>query len=325
MSIQPDFLGTLLDRMKAQGQPIANWWLDKPGNVRGALWILMAALFFSISVACIKEVGQRLHVTQILFVRQGVMFITVLPVLVTGFPSILKTEHLLIHMARVALALIAMLAGFSAVIHIPLADATAISFAKSFFVTIFAIWFLKEKVGVRRWTATAIGFVGVLIMVRPTGEGLDIWGVAAVVGAAAAGMVMIILRYLTQFERPVTILSYQVIFVGVLMLFPALYFWINPTFHEWVLLILIGITSFVGQLFNIRAFRVGEATAITSLDYTRLIYATLLGAIMFSEWPSFETFLGTSIIIGASLYTVLREAQLGKKLARSAEGRGYHN
>lgn len=325
MSNQPGFLGTLIESMKGHSQTIENWWLAKPGNVRGALWILMAALFFSIGVAFIKELGQRLHVTQILFVRQAVMFLTVLPVLISGFPQILKTEHFPVHIARVGLALIAMLAGFSAVIHIPLADATAISFAKSFFVTIFAIWFLKEKVGVRRWTATAIGFVGVLIMVRPSGDGLDIWAAAAVLGAAAAGLVMIILRYLSRFERPVTILSYQAILVGILILPPALYYWKVPSLHEWILLVLVGITSFVGQLFNIRAFRVGEATAIASLDYTRLIYATLFGAILFSEWPSFETLLGASIIISASLYTVWREAQLGRKLARSAEGRGYNN
>ncbi|MEP0522365.1 MAG: DMT family transporter [Hyphomicrobiales bacterium] len=325
MSIQPGFLDALRERLRTYGQLIEQWWLKKPGNVRGALWIFIAALFFSISVAFIKEVGQRLHVTQILFVRQSVMFLTVLPVLVSGFPAILKTDHFPIHMARVSLALIAMLAGFSAVIHIPLAEATAISFAKSFFVTIFAIWFLKEKVGVRRWTATAVGFIGVLIMVRPTGDGLDIWAAAAVLGAAAAGLVMIILRYLSRFEKPVTILSYQVIFVGILMLAPALYFWKAPTLHEWVLLLLIGITSFFGQLLNIRAFRVGEATAIASLDYTRLIYATLLGVILFNEWPTAETLLGASIIIGASLYTVWREAQLGRKLARSAEGRGYNN
>lgn len=325
MSIQPGFLGALAKRVIGHSQTIENWWLAKPGNVRGALWILMAALFFAVGVAFIKELGQRLHVTQILFVRQGVMVIAVLPVLITGFPSILKTDHFSIHMARVGLALIAMLAGFSAVIHIPLADATAISFAKSFFVTIFAIWFLKEKVGVRRWTATAIGFAGVLIMVTPSGDGLNIWAIAAVVGAAAAGLVMIILRYLSRFERPVTILSYQAIFVGVLMLAPAIYYWKAPNLHEWILLVLVGVTSFVGQLFNIRAFRVGEATAIASLDYTRLIYATLFGAIMFNEWPSFETLIGASIIIAASLYTVWREAQLGRKLARSAEGRGYNN
>lgn len=306
-------------------RPFLKWWLSKPGNVRGALWILLAALFFSICVVFIKEVGEEIHITQILLVRQAVMFVTVLPILISAFPAVLKTNHLSIHMARIFLALFAMLTGFSAVIHIPLAQATAISFAKTFFVTLFAIMILKETVGVRRWSAALVGFVGILIMVRPDSDGLNIWALAAVVGAAAAGMVMIILRYLSRFDRPMTLLSYQVIFVGVLMVPPALYFWKSPTQEEWLLMLGIGITSLFGQWCNIRAFRVGEATAISSLDYTRLVYATVFGAIFFSEWPTFETFLGASIIIGASLYTVLREAQLGKQLARSAEGRGYNN
>lgn len=325
MSKRLPFAARLLRQLTRMGRPFLTWWLSKPGNVRGALWILLAALFFSICVVFIKDVGQRIHITQILLVRQGVMFLTILPVLLTAFPAILKTDHFSIHMARVFLALFAMLTGFSAVIHIPLAQATAISFAKTFFVTLFAIMILKETVGVRRWSAALVGFVGILIMVRPDADGLNGWALAAVFGAAAAGMVMIILRYLSRFERPMTIMSFQVIFVGVLMLPAALYFWIEPTREEWLLMLGIGITSFFGQWCNIRAFRVGEATAIASLDYTRLIYATLFGLIIFSEWPTLETLIGASIIIGASLYTVLREAQLGKQLARSADGRGYNN
>ena len=325
MPNSPRMAARLSGKVKQWGQPFGNWWLSKPGNVRGAIWILLAALFFSIGVVFIKDLGQRIHITQILFVRQMVMLLTVMPILISGFPLILKTNHFHIHMARVFLALIAMLTGFSAVIHIPLAQATAISFAKTFFVTLFAIWILKEKVGVRRWSAALVGFVGILIMIRPDSDGLNGWAMAAVVGAAAAGMVMIILRYLSRFERPITILSYQAIFIGILVLPPALYYWETPTAEEWVMLLLVGLTSLLGQWFNIRAFRVGEATAIASLDYTRLLYATLFGAMFFSEWPTTETFIGAGIIIAASLYTVLREAQLGKKLARSAEGRGYNN
>ena len=153
MPNSPRMAARLSGKVKQWGQPFGNWWLSKPGNVRGAIWILLAALFFSIGVVFIKDLGQRIHITQILFVRQMVMLLTVMPILISGFPLILKTNHFHIHMARVFLALIAMLTGFSAVIHIPLAQATAISFAKTFFVTLIAIWILKEKVGVRRWSA----------------------------------------------------------------------------------------------------------------------------------------------------------------------------
>lgn len=319
------FAARLITWLNQMGQRTIDWWLSKPGNMRGALWMLVAAFFFSVGVVFLKDVGQRIHITQVLLVRQTVMFLTVLPLLVNGFPALLKTDHFAVHMARVFLALIAMMTGFSAVIHIPLAQATAIGFAKSFFITLFAIVILKETVGVRRWSAVLVGFVGILVMVRPDADGLNGWALAAVVGAAAASMVMIILRYLSRFDRPMTILCYQVIFVGGLILPAAIYYWKEPTQEEWLLMLGFGITSFFGQWCNIRAFRVGEATAIASLDYTRLIYATIFGVIIFNEWPTFETFLGASIVIGASLYTVWREAQLGKQLARSSEGRGESN
>lgn len=324
MTDQPKAPKTRALRTGSLNRVFALWWRRRPGNIRGAIWILLAALFFSLSIALIKEVGQDLHITQILLVRQGVMFVTVLPVLIKGFPDVLTTRHLNIHMARVSLAIIAMLGGFSAVIHIPLADATAISFAKSFFITLFAIVFLKETVGLHRWAATCIGFAGVLIMVRPGADGLDPWALAAVASAAAAGLVMIILRYLSRFDQPITILAYQAIFVGIAMAVPGLWLWQAPSAEQWWMLVAIGGLSFLGQMCNIRAFKVGEATAIASLDYTRLLYATLLGAVLFSEWPSIETLIGALIIIAASLYTVWREAKRGRQLSRSADGRGYH-
>ena len=122
--------------------------------------IVAAAAGFSIMVLLVKYVGQRLHVTEILLVRQIVMILIVAPKIFHHFPGCLETKRLDLQLIRVVFALIAMLCGFTAIINMPLADAVAIGFAKSFFVTIFAIWILKEVVGVRRWSAVAIGFVG---------------------------------------------------------------------------------------------------------------------------------------------------------------------
>ena len=108
-------------------------------------------------VLLVKMVGERLNVTQILIVRQVIMMLIVMPKVLNQFPGCLKTQRLDLQIIRVVFALIAMLCGFYAVINMPLADAIAIGFAKSFFVTIFAIWILKEVVGIRRWLAVAMG------------------------------------------------------------------------------------------------------------------------------------------------------------------------
>ena len=167
-------------------------------NVKGALILMLAAFGFSLMVAMIKVAGERLPVTQILFVRQLGMTVMLAPVLMKTFPGSLKSGQIHLQFCRIFFALIAMVFGFSAIIHMPLADATAIAFAKSFFVTIFAVLFLKETVGVYRWSAVVIGFIGVLVMVRPGTAGFSMYGLMAISAAASAGLVMVIIRLLSR-------------------------------------------------------------------------------------------------------------------------------
>lgn len=286
-----------------------------PGNIRGILWMLVAGIFFTAMVTLIKILGERLHVAEIILIRQVIMTIIVAPVIISGLPGSLKTKRPGLHVIRVGCASVAMLAGFTAIIHLPLADATAIAFSKTFFLTIFAILFLGEIVGPHRWAATAVGFLGVVIILQPGGDtGFSIYAGMAVLGAAAAGIVMIIIRKLSQVERPVTILTYQAFFVGLIMLPIALYNWQTPTLEELGLLLLVGMASWAGQMCNIRAFRAGEASALAALDYARLIYATIIGFLVFGEVPAPVTYAGAALIVAGALYTVWRENRLGRQV-----------
>lgn len=294
-------------------------------NVKGALILMLAAFGFALMVALIKLAGQRLPVTQILFVRQLGMTIMLLPFLIKTFPASLKTDHLNLQLGRIVLALIAMLTGFTAVVNMPLADATAIAFAKSFFVTIFAVIFLKETVGLYRWSAVFVGFIGVLVMVRPGTDGFSLYGLLAIVGAASAGMVMVIIRKLTRVDSPITILAYQAIGVGLIMAIPALLQWVTPTPAEWLLLAGIGVVSYYAQKANILAYSYGEASLLASLDYIRLLYATVFGWMLFSELPSKSTWVGAAIIIVASVYTVYRERRRKQRLVSHPDARGLNH
>lgn len=297
-----------------------------PPNTIGALWILLAAFLFSIMVTLIKFTGEDLSVFQILLVRQVIMLAIVAPKILSGLPSSLKTQRPGLQLARVGFATTGMLCGFTAVINMPLADATAISFSRTFFITIFAIWLLGESVGKHRWGAIIVGFFGVLLMMNPGSANYgNPYAFLALAGAAGAGMVMVLVRILTRTDAPVTILTYQALGIGLIMLIPGVITWQTPTLAQWGLLIAIGIVSWAGQMSNITAFKYGEATAIASLDYTRLLYATLFGALLFSQWPGVDTLIGATVIIAASLYTMRREAIRGRKLARTAEGRSYTN
>lgn len=296
-----------------------------PNNLKGAVVLMFAAFGFAAMVTLIKYVGDRLPISQILLMRQVVMVLMLAPVLFRNFPSALKSTRPALQLTRVAFALVAMTCGFTAVVHMPLADATALGFAKSFFVTIFAVLLLNETVGIHRWSAVAVGFIGVIVMLQPGTDGFTIYGLYAVIGAAAAGAVMVIIRLLSRTEASNTILAYQAIGVGLVMTVPAIVQWVPPTPLEWALLVGIGVISFFAQKANIYAFTYGEASMLASLDYVRLIYVTFFGWILFQHLPGAATIAGAAVIVLASIYTVQREARRRQVLASGPDGRGFNN
>jgi len=295
------------------------------GNLKGALILMLAAGLFSVMTVLIKLLGSHLHVTQILFIRQIIMTSIVAPAIFNGFPGVLKTHQPGLQLIRIFFALCAMLMGFSALIHMPLADATALGFAKSFFVTIFAVLILKETVGIRRWGAVAVGFIGVMIMLKPGTEAFSTYGLMAVAAAACAGLVMVIIRHMSKKDSPTTILSWQAIGVGIAIAIPAIWYWEWPTRFEWLLLLAMGVISYLAQMANIYAYKWGEASVLASLDYVRLLYATLFGYLVFATLPGAATWAGACVIVAASIYTIWREAKKKQALTRSPTGRGFTN
>lgn len=282
--------------------------------MRGGIWMLLGSFFFSIMIVLIKIAGQRMHVTEVLFFRQLTMLLLAAPVILRNFPGSLISARPDLQLLRVSVAFIAMLLGFTSVIYLPLAEATTLNFAKTFFVGILAIIFLGEVVGFRRWSAMAMGFVGVVIIAWPQeGADLNIYSLMAVGSALAVACVMTLMRTIAQIDKPVTILSYQAIGVGALMIPPTIWYWTTPTLLDLALVAAIGAISSVGQLCNIQAFKAGEASAVAPLDYARLIYALILGFFIFNEWPEPRVFLGAAIIVAAAIYTLHRERIRGQK------------
>lgn len=289
-------------------------WRRLPGNLRGGIWMLIGSMFFSVMVVLIKIAGQHMHVTEILFFRQLTMLILAAPVIIRYFPSSLISARPDLQAIRITMAFFAMLLGFTSIIYLPLAEATTLNFAKTFFVGILAIIFLGEVVGVRRWSAMFIGFAGVLLIAWPhEGSEFNIYTLMAIGSAAAVACVMTLMRTIAQVDKPVTILGYQAIGVGVLMIPPTIWYWTTPTIAQILLMIAIGIVSSIGQLCNIQAFKAGEASAVAPLDYARLIYALIFGFVIFNEWPEPRVFVGAVIIVFAAIYTLHRERLRGQK------------
>ncbi|MFD2205983.1 DMT family transporter [Kiloniella antarctica] len=294
-------------------------WEAMPGNIRGAILVLLATFSGAVMGALIKVVGQRIPVFEILFIRQLFALILLSPVIIRSGPDAFKTSVWKLYLLRGVFSFVAMSAGFTAVVYMPLAEVTAIGFVRTLFTTLLAIVFLHEVVGIRRWSVTIIGFIGVLIIVRPDADGLNIYAVMALVSAFFVAAIMVILRKLSQIDKPSTIMMYQSILITLFMMGPAIWYWQEPTLNELIIIVTIAALLSAMQWFYIQAYRVAEAVTVAQVEYVRLLFATGIGVMFFSEIPTLWTLGGASIIIASTFYTVHRSAVRKKEREKQPE------
>jgi len=287
-------------------------WLGLSGNSRGALWMVASGLGFSIMAVGIKLVGHRLDNFQIAFFRVVIGFIAILPFIAGAPLAQLKTRHLHVHAVRGVFGLAAMYCSYYAIARMPLADYTALSFTKPLFAVLLAVLILGEAVRWRRWTATALGFVGVLVMVRPGAGALQPAALAALADAFSIAFLITLVKRLPPQETPLGMLFYFGVFATVLAAGPAIYYWQWPTAYEWLLLIGVGALGALAQSFWIRSFRAGDASVVAPFDYLRLPIAATIGFIGFSELPTLWTFVGAGVIVASTLYIAHREARAAR-------------
>lgn len=256
-----------------------------------------------------KAVVDEYHVLQILLFRQFVVLLSVLPSITRSFPQSLKTRQPGLHLVRLIGAFTALSCSIWAVSVLPLTTAETLSFAQVFFVALLAVLFLDEKVGVHRSMAIVVGFIGVVVVMRPGVGGL--FNPAALIpltGAIGAAVAVICVRRLSQTESTATLLVYQSLFVGVLAAIPMLWFWRTPTVADTIFLLLMGVVAAAGQWVGVHALRIGEASVVGNLKYTSLLFATVFGFVFFDELPDRYTIIGALIIVAAAMYTLHRES-----------------
>ncbi len=291
-------------------------------NLQGMFWALLATALFGVVAAMAKVAVAETHVLQILFIRQVVVFVSVLPQLVRGFPASLRTSHPLLHGMRLIGAFVALSAGIWAVAVLPLAMATTLGFAQVFFVVLLAGWLLREPVGMHHLSAIAAGFAGVIVVMRPDMDGLsDINVLIPIAGALGASVAVVCVRKLAQSETTATLLVYQSLFVcvlaGLAVFWPGTGVWVTPDWPGLLFLVAMGVLATIGQWVGIKALRLGQASVVGAIEYTKLIHATLLGYLIFAEIPDGHTVAGAVIIVAASAY-LLRQAARGAKPGRSS-------
>jgi drug/metabolite transporter (DMT)-like permease len=195
-------------------------------NNQGILWALLAAALFSAVAALAKLAVTEYHVLQILFFRQVFVFLSSLPNIAKTFPGSLKTRYPGIHVLRLTGAFVALSTGIWAVAVLPLTTPTTLAFAQVFFVALLAFWFLKEPVGIHRICAIIAGFLGVIVVMRPSLGGLfDFYTLIPLLSALGAAVAITTVRKLSQTESTATMLVYQAVFVGALAGVPLFWLW----------------------------------------------------------------------------------------------------
>jgi drug/metabolite transporter (DMT)-like permease len=256
-------------------------------NGKGLLWALVSTALFSIEAVLAKVLVADYHVLQILFVRQCVVFLSVAPSVVSSFPNNFKTDNPGLHALRLLGAFVALSAGFW-----------------------LAVWILGEPISLHRYTAVVLGFVGVIVVIRPGTDGLrDLNVLIPLLSAMGAAVAQVCVRRLSQTESTATLLSYQAVFIGLLSGVTMWWLWTTPTGIDLVLLIGIGVLATVGQWIAIKALRLAEASVISNVQYVQLMFVALLGFLVFSEVPDTYTVVGALIIVCSSLYLFHREAR----------------
>jgi len=282
---------------------------------RGAVWMILAAMAFTAMLVCVRYLDGRYHSVQVVFFRSVVGLAFILPPLLKhGVPG-LYTTRLPVHLVRAGFSLAAMGVYYYAVPFLPLADATTYTFVIPLFVTLAAAVILRERVDGRRWAATIVGFIGVLILLRPGQGGFSFPVFMVLLSAVFYAGAWISLKMLTRTDDASVIVFYQNVLIVVLALVPTLFVGSWPDLPGFLLLCAVGFFGSIAHYCQARSFAVADASAVTPFDFLRLPFSVAYAWFLFSEPTDVWTWVGATVIFSATWYITRVESRLRRRPA----------
>ncbi len=282
------------------------------GTNQGMLLMLFATLCFVGMQSMIRHVGETLPPFEVAFFRNLFGLVALSPIFLRQGLRPLKTKKLHLHAARGAIQALGMLAFFTGVTLIPLAQVTALSFSAPLFATLLAILLLGERVRIRRITALVLGFIGMLLVVRPGVSEINL-GTMLIIGSSIGwGAAIAIIKSMTSTESSGTLTVYMGLFLTPITGAFAFFVWETPTWEQLAWLFLIGCLGTLGHLAFAQSFRRAESTAVLPLDFTRLIWASVVGFAVWNEIPDAWSWIGGAVIFASATYIAYRESRVAK-------------
>ena len=251
------------------------------------------------------------------FFRFLIGFIIIFPYILKTKFKVYKTSNIFLHIIRSALNYPAMLLTFSALMLVPYEKISALNFLVPFFVTILAVLFLKETIRVYRITALIIGFLGMVIILRPGIIEISIGIQMVLVATFFWSIIIILTKQLTNKDSSITILVYMYTFMSLLTFITAVIFWKTPTFNSIIYLFLAALVGTISHISINHAFKLVDVSMTQPFSFIGLIIASFYGYFLFDESPDLYTWLGAIIIFFGITIITIREIKLDKEIIRS--------
>ncbi|MCZ6592279.1 MAG: DMT family transporter [Alphaproteobacteria bacterium] len=281
-----------------------------PQPVLAALSMMLGAAALAANHSLVRVVTEELHPLEASALRFLWAVPIMLPWLLRGRGTVLRTRRHGLHLATAGLTVVMTVAFFIALSQMPLAEATALNFTAPLFTTIIAALMLKERVEFVRWGATVIGFIGVLIILRPGFADIPPVALLPMFGAFLLAWWFIAVKRLSATESTATITIYQTLWSALLLTLIAVPVWITPTWATLGYSAAMGGLGTTGIIFTSRAFSMAEASIVAPLDYVRLPFIAIVAYIAFGEVPDGLSIVGALIITASAIYIVRRAARL---------------
>lgn len=281
------------------------------GLLRAVIFMVIGGVSIALMQAAVKLISFELHPFIITLYRAGLVFVVLLPILFWRGRAVFNTSSIRLQVVRGGIGGLGMLCVFTGLSMISLAEVTVLLFTVPIFATLLSIVFLSEKVGVRRWTAIFVGFLGILIIARPQGS-VSTGHLFILCAALSWSTSILIAKKLTEKDTVISITFWQAMGCVPLAFIASLFVWELPSFVQLGALLGIAALGTVGHAMLYAALKVGQVSVILPLDYIRIIWSAGLGFILFGQLPTLHLYVGSLLIIAATAFLSYREVTAGK-------------
>jgi drug/metabolite transporter (DMT)-like permease len=289
-----------------------------PPQARATCLMIVALFMFTVMGICIRLSATHLPVIEVVFFRNFLAVLILLPLLARAGFSVLHMHRPKLFLLRAAVNSVGMFCGFTALTMIPLAQMTALSFTTPLFVTIGAVLFLGEVIRARRVAAIGIGFLGTLIILQPGVVDVTSGSLLALVHALTIATASVIVKVLTRSDSQHAIVTWMVIMQTPVALIPSLWVWQWPDLLTWGFLWGMALSGTIAHLCFTKAFSLVEITALQPLEFIKLPFAVVLAWVIFDESPGLWTIVGGAVIFASTAYITRREAAARQSLQPTA-------